>query len=715
MIKLATNMLLLFAVCLAAALLQQLAIALEPQDSSNSKTPPRAASVASIVWSPREPDVSLPRGVVQRLGPTEFRRSRIYARKLSFFADNRTLLSFGGGSDEYLMTDALTGHVTGQIKTSDPGLQLVSVGTSANGRFVVASARENRPGFGERPYYLRIFRTADRTAIASLAWKSDLRSSRPSIAVSNDGRLAALAGPGKLIQVWDVGDASPHAISTDASEIVDVEFSHDGETLIARSRDAAFLWDLKANELVAKLDFERIQGIAVSDQGYLAVSDDDFREVSVWNIHDGKRICRIRSPHLARSTHNVGLAFIPRTSRLIVSYPQAEALEIWDAEAGARVSSKEGLSSAPSVVAVSPDGTLLGGAGRNCRVDVWKVKGLAGIATKFVGHADEPRALQFSSDGKRAFSSSRHGELCTWDIASSLPLQLLRASDQRGPRGSFTALDISPSGEHALALGFRARLHLWDLTSGDLKYHLSKHGKTGRVGSHACTFSASGQQFCSFGPEYYFRRWDTETGKCLMETRPYPGDPVELDEEGNLPSANDVFAPFGGFGGRNGPPSLQISKFSADGSKLIYLADKVYVVDTRTGKIMDSLQIDRSDDMAITADASKVATSGGNAVMVYQFDNSQPPLKLDTQSGARVKSFSRDGKMVSVVEHPSTPMHRSKWMSIFDTRSGKKLFHIQLGLNAGTTSEFLPDGKQVAVSQGDSTILIYALSHFVAD
>lgn len=665
--------------------------------------------------------VPLPAGVIQRFGPTLYRQPTGSLQNVSFCADNRTIVSFGRGTTAVPFIDARTGRSTGHLVTTDVRLRIGAAAASTDGQYLAVSATAYDRDTRERVPFLKLFRTTDHHPIESCTWSTNLLASDSAIAVSNDGRYVAKAGPGKLVQLWKVGDAAPTNITIGQRTVDDVMFSTDSELLIARTSEKVYVWDLQAQKTARSFDgFDRIQAAAVSDSNLLAVTDDGQCVTGIWDLHSGRRLHRFRPSDLPTYSRGVELVFAPGSKTLIASYAASHRLETYSVETGEVIDSQTNSTMRATDLAISPDGKLLAVGASGCALAVWQTSNLDSppdamieeLTTSFRGHNNEPFALTFSADGKRVMSVSRGGEACVWEMGRTAPLLEFEAPAETGSRGNLAAVAISPNRKYALTLGFGVGLDMWDLESGGLIYHLPGQGRTGRYGSHACGFSADGKQFYSFGPQYYFRRWDTRTGKAMLETRPFPGDqPVELDANGDLLGGNDPFGIQFGQGPPKGPPSVQVSKFSVDGSKLFFLADRVYVVATKTGKIVQSHDAVGADHLAVSDDGNQIATSAKEVITIRsKADDS--PLIIESEFSPRVVAFSADGSTLAAREHVSNAFASESWFSIFDTDTGEKLYQIDKVASRGVICAFTPDGKQIATTLGDSTILLFDLEQF---
>lgn len=680
---------------------------------------------AKVIAADRYGDL-LPEGALQRLGTIRYRQPQRFGQQVCFLSDSNTLLACGNDGHPPALVDAWTGKTRGRIAWNNPMIRLSSATASANGRFVLVVAYAYDRPTREYRAISKLWDASNRQPVASCSWDGEAFFLTNASAVSNDGTLAAIAGRRGELYVWAIDQPEPEVVQVAEGRCQELRFTDDAQRLILRGMREVHLWDLQAEKLVYSLEgFSGTCSMAVSpDNSLLAIGDRHLAGASLWDMRTGERVRLLKAQGRSRSIRGSGVAFNSDGSRLFATSPEEGTVEVFDVATGESIALHQLEGTMPRTLAVSPDGKLLSGSVGRSALTVLQASSCEDLTSEFTGHYVPPLAIEFTGDGRRLISSGMDGTMIVWSLENEQPIHVLRASVELGGTGSITALAISTDGKRLLSNGFGVGLDCWDLETGELIYHLARHGRTGQYGAHACGFTPEGERFISFGPQYFFRVWDERTGKALLEERPFPpGIDVELDDQGDIKGDND---PFGGalFGGEGGgplaPPMIRASFLSDDASRLVYVADKLYWVDTLTGKVIRDTEIGRSIHVLLTKDLTTVALADSqNAFLSIRSTNSgEEKLKIDTGSdSARPYCFSHDGGLLaarSYVRSEHGP--GTSWLGIYDTQSGEKRYHIEgEDLDSLQCATFSPDGTKIAMSQSDSSILLMDLQQFRVD
>jgi WD40 repeat protein len=211
-----------------------------------------------------------------------------------------------------------------------------------------------------------------------------------------------------------------------------------------------------------------------ADGRYLAASvqrttpDDEppFLEPSaalVWDLSSpegGPRVVRLKAAS--------GVVLSPDGRTLYASWP----LAAYDVRTGRTLWSTEFNSW--SVLDISPDGSLLASeieieeGAPGAPVSEYGPIRLTDTRTGetlqvWRGHADQPRDLRFSDDGRRLASVSHDGSLIVWDVSRGEPLMTTRTAEVGW------SVDLSPDGARVYTGGDAGMLRTWDL-AGDERF-----------------------------------------------------------------------------------------------------------------------------------------------------------------------------------------------------------------------------------------------------
>jgi WD40 repeat protein len=160
-------------------------------------------------------------------------------------------------------------------------------------------------------------------------------------------------------------------------------------------------------------------------------------------------------------------------------------------------------SDAPTLVALSPQGTLVAGSGAAQTIVIWDLASGRVLHT-LAGQRAVIRSLLFSPDGKTLASAGQDGFLHVWEVASG-------KEQQRTPLGRpVRALAYSPDGKFLAAGGDFEAIHLQSSTG---KEYSRLPGHSGPV--KALAFSPDGAGVISGGTDGTIRFWSLSSGKEL--------------------------------------------------------------------------------------------------------------------------------------------------------------------------------------------------------
>jgi WD40 repeat protein len=168
-------------------------------------------------------------------------------------------------------------------------------------------------------------------------------------------------------------------------------------------------------------------------------------------------------------------------------------------------------------VALSPDGSLLAGAGADGSVQLWTAAGSKGATLR--GHGDSVVSVAFSPDGKRVVSADWSGVVKTWDVASGK--EALSLADKGVKLGSVA---FSASGDRLAAAGSDGTVRIWDADSGEEVLFLLAHTRQ----ATAIAWSPDGKSLASAGADRKTKIWDAATGEERLALTGYDGMALAL-------------------------------------------------------------------------------------------------------------------------------------------------------------------------------------------
>jgi WD40 repeat protein len=352
---------------------------------------------------------------------------------------------------------------------------------------------------------------------------------------------------------------------------------------------------------------------------------------------------------------------------------------------------------------------LLAGNTGHTRLKVWQVEDMAELSATPPGHTGVVEAIAFTEGGEQLLTAGASRELAAWHTNTAKHRYIKRAPPALERVGTITDIAVSPDQQHAISLGFQVGLDCWNVTTGELRFHLPRHGQTGTYGSHAVAFSADGKRFYSFGPEYYLRVWDFRTGKALEEYRPFPPDAELIKRDGEV-AVSDPF----GMAGAAGVPPISVSEFSEDGSTLAFLADKIYFVDTSTGNVIRTFDSIATAHGIFSKSLEQFAFGEGATFSICKLSDQGKVASIDVDAArsARPICYSPDSRLLAVLCFPLARETSEPWISIYDSASHEPLYRVEgVPLGHGRMA-FTGDNRHIAVGQLDATILMFELAPF---
>ncbi len=127
-----------------------------------------------------------------------------------------------------------------------------------------------------------------------------------------------------------------------------------------------------------------------------------------------------------------------------------------------------------------------------------------------LGHSDSVYAIDFSPDGRLAFSLAYDQVLRVWEVETGREIKRFSMQSDW-----VKALAVSPDGLTVLSGGTNREMRLRNIASGETVLQLDGHSRQ----INTIQFSTDGRFIISAGNDRIIKRWDTETGELLNEYR----------------------------------------------------------------------------------------------------------------------------------------------------------------------------------------------------
>jgi len=280
---------------------------------------------------------------------------------------------------------------------------------------------------------------------------------------SEDGQyLASNDGYEERIRVWDIEDATQHAILTPGqgdllNPIGELTVSSGIKKVAGRELHGTIhIWDAETAEPLSSIPMDRMirywRLLLSPDGKYLAGRDISVRnKIELWQTDPGAHLFTLED-HIRQVT---AYAFSP-DSEFFASGAQDSTIILWAVKTGERLAYLMGYTKKPigafvfspdsktlasasgnkillwdvntreqinnfeamldiEALAFSPDGKTLASGGGDARIPVWNLVPSPQVQTTFRGHQDSVHVLMFSPDGKTLASGGGDGTILLWD------------------------------------------------------------------------------------------------------------------------------------------------------------------------------------------------------------------------------------------------------------------------------------------------------------
>eukprot|EP00928_Gymnodinium_smaydae_P033860 TRINITY_DN24136_c0_g2_i2.p1 TRINITY_DN24136_c0_g2~~TRINITY_DN24136_c0_g2_i2.p1 ORF type:complete len:678 (-),score=136.07 TRINITY_DN24136_c0_g2_i2:124-2157(-) len=307
------------------------------------------------------------------------------------------------------------------------------------------------------------------------------------VAVGTAGSVASPAVPWVCAGSVAASAAAPAAVSPSAaatpllrctevgSEINDVAVSPDGRrAALALQDNTVHIWELESPVLVFVLRGHRswVNHVAYAPNGMRVASASADKTVKLWNARNGECEATLSGHILAV----VAVAFSP-DSRRLVSGSWDKAIYVWDVTrgnlGGQPILTLSGHTDWVHTVAWSPGGATIASASSDNSVRVWNAS-TGAMEQVLVGHLQTVTSVSFARSGLFLASGSLDGTVRVWNLQESSLIATMHP-DGEGGGAAVHCVAFCPDGERVLvACGDRSIL-VWNFRSGAVNDRLLAH------------------------------------------------------------------------------------------------------------------------------------------------------------------------------------------------------------------------------------------------
>lgn len=411
-------------------------------------------------------------------------------------------------------------------------------------RVAVIDASANESG-NRTAQAVEIYATTDGRRLTAITMLGAAPLTPANTLFSPDGtRLVTVADDDDL-RVWDASTGRECArLEGHSAAVTAMQYDPEGRQIAAGAANGAIrLWNadtfVPERELLAH-DSAVLALAFQPDEGMLASGSHDGT-VRIWSRTGVDRLA-----DLERDAGMTAVAFSPDGSWLAVAPRGSGTVELWDPRRVERRAVFNTDAATVTVIEFAADGRRVAAAlavdGPGADVRVWSVPD-GRLVTAIGPHERGVAGVFFNGRGTRLLTTARAGVVRCWDVESGRRLLELARTDvpekrddaraifglggsrivstmremfdaetgsilgELPPRGSVTAMAVSPDGR-LLASGVASgTVYLTDMVTGDLFARIPGHSSAVR----AAVFSTDGRQLVTGSADGTARLWDVRT------------------------------------------------------------------------------------------------------------------------------------------------------------------------------------------------------------
>ncbi|MBF0320467.1 MAG: caspase family protein [Nitrospirae bacterium] len=283
-----------------------------------------------------------------------------------------------------------------------------------------------------------------------------------SVAITNDGKYAAVASPGTLI-LLDIATGRVNlTFEVDSDQVNSVAITPDGkyvltgnDTILDDNDKSLKLWDITTGSVIRTIgDTNRITSIAITPNDKYALSVVDGT-LKLLDIATGS-VIRTFDPESSDTVLSVAIS---PNGKYALSGGKSD-LTLWDIDTGSDIQTFDSHEGWHIAVSITPDGKYALSGNTDNTLKLWDIATSTKIRT-FTGHSSRICSVSITPDGKYVISGSEGDTLKLWDVTTGSVIRTFS-----GHSNYITSFAITPDGKYALFGNADGTSRLRDIATG---------------------------------------------------------------------------------------------------------------------------------------------------------------------------------------------------------------------------------------------------------
>ena len=515
---------------------------------------------------------------------------------------------------------------------------------------------------------------------------------------SDDKKLAILDRLGMIVH-WDI-DTNTVEFVERKLETNEAAIFHKERKVIATVNSDSIIrfWDLITGKTwISSQGYDgslenkaqNIHTMAFSPNGNILAGKEMLGTIYLWDTETRTKIVTLKG-HTSNIT---AFAFSP-DSKILASGDSRYSIKLWDLEAQREIVELRGHTSGICSLAISPDGKILASGSSDGTIRFWNPVTGNEISTFASGHSELIKTVAFSGNETTLTSVDFNGKLQNWSIENR---QLVSTSDFV-PNGIMDAVALSKDAKlfatqenrwnfalDPLSTKYSANRNQIDLTPNDNLIEIWDLSDNRRIDTiskdkmrdvDSLLFSPNGNILVAGFEQQGIFSWDLNTGEKLFQ--------VDIME-----------------------PTTRKLAFDPEGTLLATSGRsfKTQIWNFETGEELLFPELPRAHSIGFSNDGTIVAIGHFMDISLWYVmdDGVEEGETLEDVSVGEDLAFSHDNKTLVF----STPVHEQNQIKLFDIIANTEIKVLKGHTEAITSLVFSHDGKTLASSSDDGTVLLW--------